>query len=98
MEQLIFIAFVDIKDLDIKELVNYEILKNILDNTDKKDLKKVIEERKEELVPKHILTEDIIASVSYLLNLQYGLGKIDDIDHLGNRRIRLCRRIITKSI
>ena len=81
-------AFVDIKDLDIKELVNYEILKNILDNTDKKDLKKVIEERKEELVPKHILTEDIIASVSYLLNLQYGLGKIDDIDHLGNRRIR----------
>ena len=81
-------AFVDIKDLDIKELVNYEILKNILDNTDKKDLKKVIQERKEELVPKHILTEDIIASVSYLLNLQYGLGKIDDIDHLGNRRIR----------
>ncbi len=81
-------AFVDIEDLDIKELVNYEILKNILDNTDKKDLKKVIEERKEELVPKHILTEDIIASVSYLLNLQYGLGKIDDIDHLGNRRIR----------
>ena len=81
-------AFVDIEDLDIKELVNYEILKNILDNTDKKDLKKVIQERKEELVPKHILTEDIIASVSYLLNLQYGLGKIDDIDHLGNRRIR----------
>ena len=81
-------AFVDIEDLDIKELVNYEILKNILDNTEKKDLKKVIQERKEELVPKHILTEDIIASVSYLLNLQYGLGKIDDIDHLGNRRIR----------
>ena len=81
-------AFVDIKDLDIKELVNYEMLQNILDNTDKKDLKKVIQERKEELVPKHILTEDIIASVSYLLNLQYGLGKIDDIDHLGNRRIR----------
>ena len=81
-------AFVDIEDLDIKEPVNYEILKNILDNTEKKDLKKVIQERKEELVPKHILTEDIIASVSYLLNLQYGLGKIDDIDHLGNRRIR----------
>ena len=81
-------AFVDIKDLKIKEKVNYEILKNILENTNKKDLKKVIEEREEELVPKHIVTEDIIASINYLLNLQHGLGKVDDIDHLGNRRIR----------
>ncbi len=84
-------AFVDekvIKDLNIKEDVNYEVLKSILDTTDKKDLKKVIEERIEELLPKHITTEDMIASVSYLLNLQHGLGKVDDIDHLGNRRIR----------
>ena len=83
--------FVDKKDLNgitIKEKVNYEILKNILDNTDKKDLNKVIKERISELVPKHITTEDIIGSISYLLNLQHGLGKIDDIDHLGNRRIR----------
>ena len=81
-------AFVDIKNTDIKEKVNYEVLKNILETTDKKDLSKVIEERKEELIPKHIVTEDIIASVNYLLNLQYGLGSVDDIDHLGNRRIR----------
>ena len=81
-------AFVDIKDLGIKELVNYEVLKNILETTNKKDLKKVIEERKEELVPKHITTEDVLASINYLLNLQYGLGNVDDIDHLGNRRIR----------
>ena len=81
-------AFVDIEDLGIKELVNYEVLKTILDNTNKKELKKVIQERKDELVPKHITTEDIIASVSYLLNLQHGLGNVDDIDHLGNRRIR----------
>ena len=84
-------AFVDektLKDIVIKEKVNYEVLKNILDNTDKKDLNKVIKERMEELVPKHITTEDMIASINYLLNLQYGLGKIDDIDHLGNRRIR----------
>ena len=74
--------------VDIKEKVNYEVLKNILETTDKKDLEKVIEERKEELVPKHIVTEDMLASVNYLLNLQYGLGSIDDIDHLGNRRIR----------
>ena len=83
--------FVDekiLKDIPIKEKVNYEVLKNILDNTDKKELNKVIKERMEELVPKHITTEDMIASINYLLNLQYGLGKIDDIDHLGNRRIR----------
>jgi len=81
-------AFVDIKDLDIKEYVNYDVLKNILENTDKKDLKAVIEERMEELVPKHIVTEDIISSINYLMNLQYDLGSVDDIDHLGNRRIR----------
>ena len=52
------------------------------------ELEKAIEEREEELVPKHIVTEDMISSVNYLLNLQYGLGKVDDIDHLGNRRIR----------
>lgn len=79
--------FVDL-DLNIKELVNYEVLKNILENTDKKDLAKIIDERMDELVPKHIVTEDIIASVNYILNLQHGLGKVDDIDHLGNRRIR----------
>ena len=83
--------FVDskyLKDVTIKEKVNYEILKNILDNTDEKELNKAIKERLEELVPKHITTEDIISSINYLLNLQYGLGRIDDIDHLGNRRIR----------
>ena len=81
-------AFVDLKKLQVKELVNYEILKNILENTNKKDLEKVIEERMEELVPKHITTEDMISSINYLLNLQHGLGSVDDIDHLGNRRIR----------
>ena len=83
--------FVDdkvLKDIVIKEKVNYEILKNILDNTNKKDLNNAIKERIDELVPKHVTTEDIIASISYMLNLQHGLGKVDDIDHLGNRRIR----------
>ena len=80
--------FVELKNLQVKEQVNYEVLKNILENTDKKDLEKVIEERMEELVPKHIVTEDIISSINYLLNLQYDLGNVDDIDHLGNRRIR----------
>ena len=77
-----------LKNVDVKELVNYEVLKNILENTDKKDLAKVINERMDELVPKHVTTEDILGSISYLLNLDHGLGKKDDIDHLGNRRIR----------
>ena len=79
---------VDFSTLNIKEKVNYQVLKNIIDNTDEKDLLKTVEERMDELVPKHITTEDMIASVNYLLNLSHGLGKPDDIDHLANRRIR----------
>ncbi len=79
---------VDLSKLHIKELVNYNILKNIVDNTDEKDLVKALQERMDELVPKHITTEDMIASINYLLNLSHGLGKPDDIDHLANRRIR----------
>ena len=79
---------VDLSSLNIKEEVNYQILQNIIENTDEKDLVKVIGERIEELIPKHITTEDMIASISYLLNLSHGVGNIDDIDHLSNRRIR----------
>ena len=79
---------VDLSKLHFKEDVNYEVLKSIIDTTDEKDLLKVLKERYDELVPKHITNEDIIASISYLVNLEYGLGEIDDIDHLGNRRIR----------
>ena len=79
---------VDLSSLHFKELVNYNVLKNIIDNTEEKDLVKIIEERMEELVPKHITTEDMIASINYLLNLSHGLGAPDDIDHLANRRIR----------
>ena len=79
---------VDLSDLHIKEYVNYDILKSIIDTTEESKLHDVIKERYDELVPRHITTDDIIASVSYLLNLDHGLGNIDDIDHLGNRRIR----------
>ena len=80
---------INLSKLHFKEMVNYNILKNIIDNTpDEKELVKIIEERMEELVPKHITTEDMIASINYLLNLSHGLGKPDDIDHLANRRIR----------
>ena len=79
---------VDLSKLHFKEDVNYGVLKSILDTTDEKDLVKVLKERYEELIPKHITNEDIIASISYLVNLDNGLGCVDDIDHLGNRRIR----------
>ena len=83
-----FVTDVNISDLHFKEDVNYEVLKSILDTTDKKDLHKVLKERKEELIPKHVTNEDIIASINYLFNLDHKIGTIDDIDHLGNRRIR----------
>ncbi len=79
---------VDLSKLHIKELVNYNVLKNIIDNTSEEELLETLEERMNELVPKHITTEDMIASINYLLNLSHGLGKPDDIDHLANRRIR----------
>ena len=83
-----FVTDVDISDLHFKEFVNYEVLKSILDTTEPEKLHKVLKEREEELIPKHVTTEDMIASISYLLGLDYGIGEIDDIDHLGNRRIR----------
>ena len=79
---------VDLSSLNIKEEVNYQVLQNIIENTDENDLVKVIEQRIDELIPKHITTEDMIASVNYLLNLSHGIGNVDDIDHLANRRIR----------
>jgi len=95
-------AFVDpaiADELKIKVDVNYAVLQNILQTAkNEKALRKEIEERIEELIPKHVVTEDILASVNYLLNLEYNvhisdpakpkLGFVDDIDHLGNRRIR----------
>ena len=87
------------EDLKIKVDVNYGVLQHILETAkNDKELRKAIEENMDELVPKHIVTEDILASINYLLNLEYNvlitdpakprLGVIDDIDHLGNRRIR----------
>ena len=69
-------------------MVNYEVLKSIIDTTEKDKLHDTIKERIDELIPKHVTTEDIIGSISYLLNIDHGIGYIDDIDHLGNRRIR----------
>ncbi len=79
---------VKLSDLHIREMVSYPVLKSIIDTTEEKDLHDIIQERMDELIPKFITNEDILASISYLLNLEHGLGNVDDIDHLGNRRIR----------
>ena len=83
-----FVENEDIGDLKFKEYVNYSLLKSIIENTDKSKLHETLKENYEELLPRHITNEDIIASISYFLNLDHKLGKIDDIDHLGNRRVR----------
>ena len=83
--------FVDVvpKEVGITELVYYPVLKNILEEyTDLEDIKDAIRRSVHELIPKHITKEDIIASINYNMHLEYGLGNDDDIDHLGNRRIR----------
>ena len=83
-----FVPF-ELDGLDIPEKVHYPTLKSILDEgLDEESLKKTLEESKKELSPKNIMIEDIIASVSYILNLAHGVGSVDDIDHLGNRRLR----------
>ena len=59
-----------------------------MENTSEEELVKTLKQREEELIPKYITTEDMIASINYLLNMYHGYGKADDIDHLANRRIR----------
>ena len=77
------------KDLNIKEKVYYPVLAKILEEYENpQEIKEAIKENMHELVPKHITLEDIMASINYVMQLDYGFGNVDDIDHLGNRRIR----------
>ncbi|MBP5183997.1 MAG: DNA-directed RNA polymerase subunit beta, partial [Lachnospiraceae bacterium] len=77
------------EELGIRENVYYFALKYILDNAkDLKETKRMIKNNVAKLVPKHITSWDILASVNYNMHLEYGIGTKDDIDHLGNRRIR----------
>ena len=84
-------AFVDCDphELGITELVYYPALEKILEENDNADdIKDAIKKSVHELIPKHITKEDIIASINYNIHLEYSIGNDDDIDHLGNRRIR----------
>ena len=73
----------------VNEKVSFEVLKGILEeNESKEDIKAALIENVEALIPNHITLDDIFASVNYFLGLPHGVGTVDDIDHLGNRRIR----------
>ena len=78
------------RELGITELVYYPVLAQILDDysDNPEELAEAIQKNVHELIPKHITKEDIIASINYNIHLEYGIGNSDDIDHLGNRRIR----------
>lgn len=85
--------FVDItpeklEELGINEKVSPKVLEEILHNTEPENLEKELKKRRDELIPKHITVDDILASINYIFNLYDGVGLVDDIDHLGNRRIR----------
>ena len=85
-------AYVDCnpKDFGITELVYYPVLKQIIEEygDDAEALGEALKKNVHELVPKHITKDDILASINYNIHLEYGIGNDDDIDHLGNRRIR----------
>ena len=90
----------DPREVGVQENVLYPVLKEILDacGGDEEQLRAVVRARVHELVPKHILPQDIIASVNYLLGLPYGVGFTDDIDHLGNRRLRSVGELLQNQI
>ena len=80
----------DVESLGINEHVRFAVLRDILEEAagDQDTLRVLIKARAEELIPKHITIEDIFATVSYFIGLNEDVGEVDDIDHLGNRRIR----------
>ena len=83
-----YVSF-DVSQYGINEKVSYKVLREILDTCkDPEEIEETVKKRADELVPKHITLDDIYATISYFLNLCEGVGLVDDIDHLGNRRIR----------
>ena len=94
-----YVKFDAKKYCDIKEKVRFSILYEILNSCkDEKELKNTIRARKDELVPKHIIIDDIFASINYMNCLMHGIGVTDDIDHLGNRRIRSVGELLQNQV
>ena len=90
MVDLQAIVDIDPKEVGVTEQVYYPVLEGLLEESagDIDELKVLIKRDLHDLIPKHITKEDILASINYNMHLEYGMGNDDDIDHLGNRRIR----------
>ena len=79
----------ELDDLGINEKVSFDVLMSLIEaNPEKEDLKQAVLDNADDLIPKSICVDDIFASISYFLGLPHNVGSVDDIDHLGNRRIR----------
>ncbi len=93
----------EIEKAGINEMVHLPTLKQLLETAEQEDMDelakiRLLHENLSALMPKHILIDDIVASISYLLNLPYGVGLTDDIDHLGNRRLRSVGELLQNQI
>ena len=90
MVDLQAVVDIDPEEVGVTEQVYYPVLEGLLEETegDVEELKAAIKRDIHDLIPKHITKEDILASINYNIHLEYGMGNDDDIDHLGNRRIR----------
>ena len=90
----------DPKEVGVQEQVLYPMLMELINacGDDEEQLRSEVKAHLHDLMPKHIITEDIVASVSYLLGLPYGIGFTDDIDHLGNRRLRSVGELLQNQI
>ena len=93
-----YISF-DPEECGINERVRFTVLQEILEScSDEAELKKTLRMRKDELVPKHIIIDDIFATINYMNSLACGVGTTDDIDHLGNRRIRSVGELLQNQV
>ena len=87
------------EELGIKEKVRFSVLKEIIDTgAAGEELKKMVAERIHDLIPKTIIVDDILATICYLLNIGNGVGVTDDIDHLGNRRLRCVGELLQNQV
>ncbi|MDR1260589.1 MAG: DNA-directed RNA polymerase subunit beta [Oscillospiraceae bacterium] len=88
IRRFVDISLAELEEMELDEKVSYDVLQEILENSEQGELKDILKARKDDLIPQYITTSDILAAISYFLNVRDGVGEVDDIDHLGNRRIR----------
>ena len=91
----------DPEEAGLNEKVHYPTFMKLLEEAgdmEEEELKKFLKARVYDLIPRHIITDDITASISYLLGMSHGIGRTDDIDHLGNRRIRSVGELLQNQI